>query len=158
MNLVLIQGCRFGEAALRHGDLIEVEWRILRVLLPVERKPEKRGCGRPPADNRNIINSSYGGFAPVRRLGTGQSAASRVRGPREGEGAHEREDVCASSSSSVPGTHRFSSIARKNLVAASEQNHLCRIHDIRRATERLGQGRSSGALGCAVCPPSPSTR
>jgi CheY-like chemotaxis protein len=30
--------------------------------------------------------------------------------------------------------------------------------DIRRATERLGQGRSVGALGCAVCPPSPSTR
>src|SRR5262249_59434533 len=28
----------------------------------------------------------------------------------------------------------------------------------RRATERLGQGRSVGALGCAVCPPSPSTR
>src|SRR5262245_27167975 len=42
---------------------------------------------------------------------------------------------------------RFSSIARKNLAAASEQNHLCRIHNIRRATERLGQGevrRSNG--------------
>ena len=38
------------------GDLTEVEWRILRMLLPVERKPEKRGRGRPPADNRNIIN------------------------------------------------------------------------------------------------------
>ena len=56
MNLVLIQGCRFGEAALSRGDLTEVEWRILRMLLPVERKPEKRGRGRPPADNRNIIN------------------------------------------------------------------------------------------------------
>jgi transposase len=38
------------------GDLTEVEWRILRVLLPVERKPGRRGRGRPPADNRNIIN------------------------------------------------------------------------------------------------------
>src|SRR5246127_4067251 len=48
--------CRFGEAALSRGDLTEVEWRILRVLLPVERKPGRRGRGRPPADNRNIIN------------------------------------------------------------------------------------------------------
>ncbi len=56
MNLVLIQGSRFGEAALSRGDLTEVEWRILRVLLPVERKPGRRGRGRPPADNRNIIN------------------------------------------------------------------------------------------------------
>src|SRR6516164_4119447 len=46
----------------------------------------------------------------------------------------------------------------KNLAAASEQNYLCRIHNIRRATERLGLRRSVGALGCAVCPPSPSTR
>jgi hypothetical protein len=43
---MLIQGCRFGEAALSRGDLTEVEWRILRVLLPVERKPGKRGRGR----------------------------------------------------------------------------------------------------------------
>jgi transposase len=52
----LIQGCRFEEAALSRGDLSEVEWRILRVLLPVEREPGKRGRGRPPEDNRNIIN------------------------------------------------------------------------------------------------------
>ena len=38
------------------GDLTEVEWRILRVLLPVEREPGKRGRGRPPEDNRNVIN------------------------------------------------------------------------------------------------------
>jgi transposase len=38
------------------GDLTEVEWRILRVLLPVERKSGKRGRGHPPEDNRNIIN------------------------------------------------------------------------------------------------------
>ncbi|MGE0039326.1 MAG: transposase [Xanthobacteraceae bacterium] len=38
------------------GDLSEVKWRILRVLLPVEREPGKRGRGRPPEDNRNIIN------------------------------------------------------------------------------------------------------
>jgi len=56
VNLELIQGCRFEEAALSRGDLSEVEWRILRVLLPVEREPGKRGRGRPPEDNRNIIN------------------------------------------------------------------------------------------------------
>ena len=38
------------------GDLTEVEWRILKDLLPVEREPGKRGRGRPPEDNRNIIN------------------------------------------------------------------------------------------------------
>src|SRR5262249_48089901 len=68
-------------------------------------------------------------------------------GPQEGKGA---QDVCAlclwPSSSSASGSHRLSSIARKNLAAGSEQKHLCRIHDIRRATERLGQGRSVGAL------------
>jgi transposase len=41
---------------LSRGDLTEVEWRILKVLLPVERKPGKRGRGRPPEDNRNVIN------------------------------------------------------------------------------------------------------
>jgi transposase len=41
---------------LSRGDLSEVEWRILRVLLPVERAPGKRGRGRPPEDNRNVIN------------------------------------------------------------------------------------------------------
>jgi transposase len=56
VNRVLIQGCRFEEAALSRGDLTEVEWRILRVLLPVEREPGKRGRGRPPEDNRNVIN------------------------------------------------------------------------------------------------------
>jgi transposase len=56
VNLVLIQGCRFEEAALSRGDLTEVEWRTLKVLLPVERKSGKRGRGRPPEDNRNIIN------------------------------------------------------------------------------------------------------
>src|SRR4029079_17437889 len=55
-NLVLIQGCRFEEAALSRGDLREVEWRILRVLLPVERARGERGRGRPPEDNRNISN------------------------------------------------------------------------------------------------------
>ncbi len=38
------------------GDLSEVEWRILKILLPVEREPGKRGRGRPPEDNRNVIN------------------------------------------------------------------------------------------------------
>jgi hypothetical protein len=45
----------------------------------------------------------------------------------------------------LPAEPRFSSTARKNLAAASEQYRLRRIHDIRRATERLGQGRSVGA-------------
>ena len=56
MELVLIQGCRFEEAGLSRGDLTEVEWRILKVLWPVEREPGKRGRGRPPQRNRNIIN------------------------------------------------------------------------------------------------------
>lgn len=38
------------------GDLTEAEWRVLKGLLPVERVPGKRGRGRPPQDNRNIIN------------------------------------------------------------------------------------------------------
>jgi len=38
---------------------------------------------------------------------------------------------------------RSSSIARKNLPAASEQNHLCRIHNTRRATERWARGGPS---------------
>jgi transposase len=56
VNRVLIQGCRFEEAALSRGDLTEAEWRILSVLLPIEREPGKRGRGRPPQDNRNVIN------------------------------------------------------------------------------------------------------
>ena len=56
MKRELIQGCRFGEAALSRGDLTEAEWRVLRILLPVEREAGKRGRGRPPEDNRNIIN------------------------------------------------------------------------------------------------------
>ena len=38
------------------GDLTEAEWRALKSLLPVEREAGKRGRGRPPEDNRNIIN------------------------------------------------------------------------------------------------------
>ena len=38
------------------GDLTEAEWRILRVLLAVERGTGERGRGRPPEDNRNVIN------------------------------------------------------------------------------------------------------
>lgn len=38
------------------GDLTEVEWRILKVLLPVERKVGRRGRGRPPEHNRKVIN------------------------------------------------------------------------------------------------------
>ena len=56
MNRILIQGCRFEEAALSRGDLSEVEWRIVKSLLPIEREPGKRGRGRPPQDNRNVIN------------------------------------------------------------------------------------------------------
>nr|WP_235515965.1 transposase [Sphingomonas sp. Leaf32] len=36
------------------GDLTEAEWRILKGLLPIERK--NRGRGRPPEQNRSIIN------------------------------------------------------------------------------------------------------
>ncbi len=38
------------------GDLTEAEWNILKELLPIERKAAKRGRGRPPEDNRNVIN------------------------------------------------------------------------------------------------------
>jgi transposase len=41
---------------LSRGDPTEAEWRILKMLLPVERDPGKRGRGRPPEDNRNIVN------------------------------------------------------------------------------------------------------
>jgi len=41
---------------LSRGDLTESEWRVLKGLLPVEREAGKRGRGRPPEDNRNIIN------------------------------------------------------------------------------------------------------
>src|SRR5215813_14978474 len=47
----------------------------------------------------------------------------------------------------APGRRLQLHCPQKNLVAASEQNHLCRIRNIRRATERLGQGevrRSNG--------------
>jgi hypothetical protein len=49
----LIQGC-FLEADLNSGDLTEAEWRILKGLLLIE--PENRGRGRPPEQNRSIIN------------------------------------------------------------------------------------------------------
>jgi transposase len=49
----LIQGC-FLEAGLSRGDLTEAEWRVLKGLLPIE--PENRGRGRPPEQNRSIIN------------------------------------------------------------------------------------------------------
>jgi len=41
---------------LSRGDLMEAEWRVLKGLLPVEQEAGKRGRGRPPEDNRNIIN------------------------------------------------------------------------------------------------------
>jgi transposase len=41
---------------LSRGDLTEVEWRVLKVLLPIERSASERGRGRPPEDNRNVIN------------------------------------------------------------------------------------------------------
>ena len=49
----MIQGC-FLEAGLSRGDLIEAEWRVLKGLLPIE--PGNRGRGRPPEQNRSIIN------------------------------------------------------------------------------------------------------
>ena len=38
------------------GDLTEGEWRVLKGLLPVDREAGQRGRGRPPEDNREIIN------------------------------------------------------------------------------------------------------
>src|SRR5262245_15361831 len=56
------------------------------------------------------------------------------------------------SSSSAHGNHRLSSIARKNFAAALEQKHLRRIHDIRRATERLGPGEVRRSMGMRHLP------
>jgi len=41
---------------LSRGDLTEAEWRVLKVLLPVDRETGEYGRGRPPEDNRSIIN------------------------------------------------------------------------------------------------------
>ena len=41
-------------AGLSRGDLTEAEWRVLKGLLPIE--PENHGRGRPPEQNRSIIN------------------------------------------------------------------------------------------------------
>lgn len=49
----MIQRCLL-EAGLSRGDLSEAEWRVLRQLLPLE--PGKRGAGRPPTNNREVIN------------------------------------------------------------------------------------------------------
>jgi transposase len=49
----LIQGFLL-EASLSRGDLSEAEWRVLRDLLPID--AANRGSGRPPEDNRSIIN------------------------------------------------------------------------------------------------------
>ncbi|WP_211280965.1 transposase, partial [Sphingomonas adhaesiva] len=49
----MIQHCLL-EAGLSRGDLTEAEWRILKDLLPIERK--NRGRGRPPEQNRGIVN------------------------------------------------------------------------------------------------------
>jgi transposase len=49
----LIQGFLL-EAGLSRGDLSEAEWRVLRSLLPID--AANRGLGRPPEENRSIIN------------------------------------------------------------------------------------------------------
>jgi transposase len=49
----LIQGFLL-EAGLSRGDLSEAEWRVLRGLLPID--VANRGRGRPPEENRSIIN------------------------------------------------------------------------------------------------------
>lgn len=42
------------EAGLSRGDLSEAEWCVLRGLLPID--VANRGRGRPPEENRSIIN------------------------------------------------------------------------------------------------------
>lgn len=49
----MIQGFLL-EAGLSRGDLSEAEWRVLRGLLPID--AASRGPGRPPEENRSIIN------------------------------------------------------------------------------------------------------
>src|SRR5262249_46635682 len=43
----------------------------------------------------------------------------------------------------LPENHPFNTIGRKNLAATSEQSHLCRIHDIRRAMNGWARGGPS---------------
>jgi transposase len=52
----LIQGCHL-EAGLSRGDLSEAEWRVLNGLLPID--AANRGRGRPPEQNRSIINGIW---------------------------------------------------------------------------------------------------
>jgi hypothetical protein len=54
VNLVLIQGCRFEEAALSRGDLTEVEWRILKALFLARVKELAR---RPPGPDWEPVNA-----------------------------------------------------------------------------------------------------
>lgn len=49
------------------GDLTEAEWRVLKGLLPIE--PENRGRGRPPEQNRSIINGTVVDAYAVKALG-----------------------------------------------------------------------------------------
>lgn len=49
----MIQGFLL-EAGLSRGDLSEAEWRVLKGLLPID--AANRGRGRPPKENRSIIN------------------------------------------------------------------------------------------------------
>ena len=78
-------------------------------------------------------------------IGSAGAAIPPLRGPT-------LRPLLRASTLSCPGSHRFSSIARKNLAATSEQNHLCRIHDIRRATERLGPGEVRRSIGMRRLP------
>ena len=54
--------------------------------------------------------------------------------------------------SSLSAPRTTGPIARKNLAATSEQNRLRRIHDIRRATERLGPGEVRRSMGMRRLP------
>ena len=58
------------------GDLSEAEWRVLRQLLPLE--PGKRGPGRPPTNNREVINGILWRF----RTGSSWRDVPERYGPR----------------------------------------------------------------------------
>jgi hypothetical protein len=98
VNRILIQGCRFEEAALSRGDLSEVEWRVVKALLPIEREPGKRARAhrRIVADSADVWNA-FGpsrkglgaswvwcglGYAFLRQKGPGSQGGRKARGSR----------------------------------------------------------------------------
>ena len=89
------------------GDLTEVEWRILKVLLPVEREPGKRGRGRRP----RIIATSSMAFLAAAHRGALARCAGEVR--------QLEFDLSAVSTMERPGVWESVAIALAETMAES---------------------------------------